>query len=77
MTSKSLSFVNFKKMIKELQDVLIKENGVRVESAKSEDDWDLVESVEIKPTSLIIKTENTIMIFEDEKLTRAKIRRRK
>jgi len=77
MTSKSLSFVNFKKMIKELQDVLIKENGVRVESAKSEDEWDLVESVEIKPTSLIIKTENTIMIFEDEKLTRAKIRRRK
>ena len=74
MRSKGIAFSDFTKMIHDLQQTLKKENSLRVEMSEN-GEWDLVKSVTITPSKLIIDTEHSSMIFEEGDMTRAKIRR--
>ena len=62
--------VNYKQVVQTLK----KENSLRVEKSEN-GEWDLVKSVTITPSKLIIDTEHSSMIFEEGDMTRAKIRR--
>ena len=71
-----ITYTDFTDIIKNIQKVLTEENNLRVEKAP-DTNWDLVKSLVITPTTLIIETESTTMLFEDQDLNTAKIRRRR
>tara|TARA_B100001939_G_scaffold123542_1_gene107081 strand:- start:61 stop:294 length:234 start_codon:yes stop_codon:yes gene_type:complete len=63
----------FAEMFKKLQDLMNEENEERVLGATDEDDWDLIREISVHPNKVVLKTEHTIMEFDDEFKIRGRV----
>ena len=74
-----IGFQDFIDTLLQIQDVMNKENEERILNSPDED-WDLLLSLEVTPSSFVIKSEYTIMEFDDKlnpKNARVRKRRRR
>lgn len=74
-----IGFQDFIDTLLQIQDVMNKENEERILNSPDED-WDLLLSLEVTPSSFVIKSEYTIMEFDDKlnpKNARVRKRRKK
>ena len=60
-----IGFQDFIDTLLQIQDVMNKENEERILNSPDED-WDLLLSLEVTPSSFVIKSEYTIMEFDDK-----------
>ena len=60
-----MGFQDFIDTLLQIQDVMNKENEERILNSPDED-WDLLLSLEVTPSSFVIKSEYTIMEFDDK-----------
>lgn len=72
-SSMAKTIKTFAEMFKKLQDLMNEENEERVLSATDEDDWDLIREISVHPNKVVLKTEHTIMEFDDEFKIRGRV----
>ena len=72
-SSMAKTIKTFAEMFKKLQDLMNEENEERVLSATDEDDWDLIREIYVHPNKVVLKTEHTIMEFDDEFKIRGRV----
>jgi len=77
MRAEKITWVEFTEMLQELQKNMIEENQLRVETAASSDDWDLIKSVTITPTDLTLETEYSTINWPQSFNGPAKISKRR
>ena len=77
MRAEKITWIEFAKMLQELQKNMIEENQLRVETAASSDDWDLIKSVTITPTDLTLETEYSKINWPESFNGPAKISKRR
>ncbi len=72
-SSMAKTIKTFAEMFKKLQDLMNEENEERVLGATDEDDWDLIREISVHPNKVVLKTEHTIMEFDDEFKIRGRV----
>ena len=79
MTSKKheqIRFTDFLKALQGIQDMMKNENMFRVANSPDED-WDLIEALEITPSKFVLKSVSTIIEFDGNLKPAGRVKKRR
>lgn len=72
----SIRFTEFLQALQGIQDMMKNENMFRVSNSPDEE-WDLIESLEITPSKFVLKSVTTIIEFDSNLKVAGRIKKRK